>query len=303
VHSITDDEKISVAMANGSIIQPYAAGRLRLKQESLPAFLFRELSGSLISVGQIVDAFDGRAVFERTHMYISKKCDDSILLEGTRCPKTKLWLANLDATPSLSNHACAAHAVPVQTMSELVQYWHESFGCPVASTFLDIVKSGRLVIPELPYKTLYKYRKSLHSVASAKGHLDQTRKNIRSTDPEKRPRRSTRAPYSAATLERDTAPDDILHIDLTYKLHDYYVMLSFSPKKNYIHFELLPAQSEKRAHGHGLQGRAQVPREAQGIAPEDSHGQRDFPRLPRDVGGSGPWPAAGCTQDAPMQQG
>ena len=270
VRKLTGAEKISVQQADGSIIQPYAVGRLPLNDEFLPAFLFKELAGSLISVGQIIDAFDGRAVFERTRMYISKKSDDSILLEGTRCAKTKLWLANLDTptNPSTSHHICAAHAVPVQTMAEVVQYWHESFGCPTASTFLAIVKSGRLIIPELPYDLLFKHWKQLHSVASAKGHLDQGRQNIRSTDPDKRPRRSTREPDSPATVARDTAADDILHIDLMHKLHNQYVMVAFLPKKNYIHFELLASR-----HGRSVPGRAAFSQKAQCLAYQNPHGQ------------------------------
>ena len=241
VRQLEEREKISVRIANGQIIRPYATGYFILENsERLPVFLFKELTGSLVSVGQIVDAMDARAVFESSHMYISKKCDGQILLRGTRCPTTKLWLADITKQVTVSLSACAAHEVPVHTMQELVRYWAESFGCPAPSTFLRIVKSGRLVIPEITHATLLKYSKVLHSVASAKGHLDLTRQGIRSTDPEKRnSRRSTRAPNTAATNTREEDERERIHIDLTGQLHDKYVMLMYTSKKNYIHFELV----------------------------------------------------------------
>lgn len=153
VQNVTARTSIAVRTANGTIIKPYATGSLRLLNDAhLPVHLFRDLAGSLISVGQIIDTMDARAEFDAHQMTIAKKSDGTILLRGTRCPTTKLWLAAWSTSPPFADlvcaapqacaSACAAHAVPVHTIAELVQYWHESFGCPRQSTFLDILRTG-----------------------------------------------------------------------------------------------------------------------------------------------------------------
>ena len=82
-------------MANGKIIRPCASGHVTLKTgDRLPVLIFKELAGSLLAVGQIIDSLNARAVFESTHMHIYKNDTNEILLTGTRCEHTKLWLVD-----------------------------------------------------------------------------------------------------------------------------------------------------------------------------------------------------------------
>jgi len=68
VGQLEEKEKISVRIANGQSIRPYGTGYFILENsERIPVFLFKELTGFLLLVGQIVDAIDGRAAFESSH--------------------------------------------------------------------------------------------------------------------------------------------------------------------------------------------------------------------------------------------
>jgi hypothetical protein len=93
-------------------------------------------------------------------------------------PINKLWLVNMsDHEPTLLR-ACAAHSRHLCAYySKTREYWHESMKCPDASTFLRIIKSESLFIPELIFVTLLKYKRILAAVP--------TRQEIRFTHPTK----------------------------------------------------------------------------------------------------------------------
>ena len=102
---------------------------------------------------------------------------------------TGLWIVDL-ATQSMNHNPALAAADPAtltansaiasKTMLERIQFLHAALGYPVLTTFIDAIDNSHYTsIPELTAACARKYLK--HSAATIKGHLDMTRKNVRST--------------------------------------------------------------------------------------------------------------------------
>ena len=143
-------------------------------------------TASLLSMGQLCDAgcivtFDSKSVAVHRN--------DELILDGIRTPATGLWHLSLVKTtldiapatsppPMLLHHSFAA--IHSATPAELVAFAHASLFSPALSTLTTALKRGYLPnFMGLTAKALRKYPP--HSVAMVKGHLDQARKNQRST--------------------------------------------------------------------------------------------------------------------------
>ena len=174
------------------------------------------------------------------------------IITGRRGPTSKLWvmdLANPVDTAIMPRQALAIQGVPVRSLRELTQYYHQAMGCPAASTLLRAVKNF-LTLPGLDYEQLLKHQDVMITTATDKGHLDQARQGQRSTKP------APDCPVSFAATEEDDDPaeecDVVLRIpteeervsmDLTGKLHNFYLMVVYVKSKNYI--KLVTTQSRR----------------------------------------------------------
>ena len=124
--------------------------------------------------------------------------DGIVILRGERTVNTGLWHLTLEPTPAFAHPtaaACSCVTVPdtpvphhcngaihSATPSELVAFSHAALFSPALSTLHMALERGFLSdIPGLTTKSLAKYPPA--SFAMVKGHLDQTRKNQRSTKP------------------------------------------------------------------------------------------------------------------------
>ena len=188
---------IGIANPNGAIM--YSTHEADLDLPSLPLAARRVhivpalQSASLLSMAQLCDAgcqvtFDATSV--RVHL------NDALLLTGIRAPATGLWHLNLTAeatetnalaeanelracteTPLLHHSYAALHSA---TPAELVTFAHASLFSPALSTLQKALERGYLPnFMGLTTKSLRQHPPQ--SVAMVKGHLDQTRKNLRST--------------------------------------------------------------------------------------------------------------------------
>jgi hypothetical protein len=96
---------------------------------------------------------------------------------------TRLWHINTapPQTPQIIDLPQYANASMTDTSPQkLVQYMHAALGSPSITTMLQAFQKGYLVnFPGLTVEAIRKYPP--YSVATDKGHLDQTRKNLRST--------------------------------------------------------------------------------------------------------------------------
>jgi len=169
-------------------------------------------TASLLSMGQLCDAgcrvtFDAKSV--NVHL------DDNLLLSGVRTPTTGLWHLSLlppapPLPPLLHQSFAAVHSA---TPAELVAFAHAALFSPTLSTLKQALERGYLTaFPGLSAKTLAKYPPN--SIAMHKGHLDQSRKNQRSTKPGaplSMPAPSIDAPPTVATADAFPLPDDNTH--------------------------------------------------------------------------------------------
>lgn len=153
------------------------------------AHLFPNLAANaLISVGVLCD--NGcEALFSATKVFIT--LHGKIVMEGQR-QAPGLWYVDLDnPTPnetqaaSINNNAATATAnsiIDANTQRDLMQFLHAAAFSPVTSTFTQAIDKGFFTSwPGLTSKAVRTHLPK--SMATAQGHLDQTRKNLQSTKP------------------------------------------------------------------------------------------------------------------------
>jgi hypothetical protein len=141
---------------------------------------------SLLSIGKFCDV-GCIGIFDKEKALILR--DNKIILEGTRCPITKLWTAPLPPNkttpiwtlPSQKPTAAVAYATTHSaTPAERVAFIHASLFSPALSTLTKAQDNNYVTgFPGLTAAALKKHPP--HSTAMFKGHMDQTRKNQRST--------------------------------------------------------------------------------------------------------------------------
>ena len=203
---------IGIANPNGTIM--YSTHEAELDLPSLPLAARRVhivpalRTSSLLSMAQLCDAgctvtFDATSVIVRLH--------HRSILNGVRTPDTGLWHLSL-VQPRLDHRVpsplapppvvhSAHSAIHSATPAELVAFAHAALFSPALSTLKQALDNGFL--PNFLGLTVVGLRKyPPASVAMVKGHLDQSRKNQRSTKP-----KTTPIP-TAPSLAPDSLPDD-----------------------------------------------------------------------------------------------
>jgi hypothetical protein len=201
---------ISVRLPNGARITSTHACKLLLPglpPAAAEAHIFPDLtSGPLLSIGQLCDN-DCTATFTKHAVNITHQ--DRSVLEGQRNHHTGLWYVALQpnaptpATPPGFAAHQALSAYQTSTLPELVQFLHAACFSPSTSTFLQAIQAGYLTTwPGLTAPIVAKYLPK--SIATAKGHMDQQRKNLRSTKPKQETESHTNA-------DDQPQPDDVGH--------------------------------------------------------------------------------------------
>jgi hypothetical protein len=143
-------------------------------------------------------ASSATTVFTKQKMHVYK--DKACVLSGTRNHRDALWdipLAtpispslSIAPMPLLAANAIIRHNMPTlaanaiirkdMTKTALAQYLYGCCGSPVTSTWQRVVNNGNFVTwPGIKSLSLAKHVPK--SIDSAKGHLDQERKNLPST--------------------------------------------------------------------------------------------------------------------------
>ena len=137
---------------------------------------------NLMSVGQLCDAGCTATMDKNT---IQIEYDNQIVISGTRSDTTTLWHMDLpdevEKTHMFPHSANAA--IPTDSIANVIAFMHGAFFSPTTSTLEKAMKKG--YIPKIPGFTAENLKKyPPRSAATIKGHLDQTRKNIKSTKKE-----------------------------------------------------------------------------------------------------------------------
>jgi hypothetical protein len=155
-----------------------------LPSSATQAHIFPTLtSGALLSVGTLCDN-NCKAVFTKEAVHISHH--EIPIIDGPRDHTTGLWYVDLAPStqtktqPLMATPHMANNAYQTSTLSELVQFLHATCFSPSTSTFIDAIQAGYLITwPGLTAAMVSKHLPK--SLATAKGHMDQQRKNTRST--------------------------------------------------------------------------------------------------------------------------
>jgi hypothetical protein len=109
-------------------------------------------------------------------------CDSkkSQILNGPRDLDTGLWRINLKQTNNHIPEPIANNVYELRNTGALVQYLHKALFSPAKSALLQVVKEGHLITwPGLMEDAIHKHLKL--TPATAMGHMNQRRQNIRST--------------------------------------------------------------------------------------------------------------------------
>ena len=168
---------ITIANPNGTLMHSTHEGELDipgLPIEARRCHIVPALSGlSLISIGQLCSA-GCHVTF--TNDLVTVYLNGMTIITGPRSPITKnLWHLNLQQQPALANATIGS-----TTPAKLVAFAHASLFSPALSTLIKALQLGYITdCPGLSEKLLRKYPPQ--SFAMVKGHLDQTRKNQRTT--------------------------------------------------------------------------------------------------------------------------
>jgi hypothetical protein len=254
---------IRVLMPNKSTIR--ATHTCALQLPKLPptatnGHIFEQLAHPLISIPVLCD-HDCTATFTKDSVTITR--NDEVILAGPRDPHTGMWHLPLNpkqsaATTNKANSTPMANsAYHTTNKQEHVQFLHGAAGYPVPSTWIKgITANNYTTWPGLESKLVTKHLPK--SEATVKGHLNQQRKNLRSTKvteskessdeptPNQEPTEPTEHVYAAIIQE----PSGRIDTDLTGRFPvaassgNKYIFVLYHTDTNNILVEPISSRSE-----------------------------------------------------------
>jgi hypothetical protein len=139
-------------------------------------------NASLVSIGQLCDD-NCLVVFDKEQLRVFK--NHECILTGTRNRTDGLWdipIPPPTSSPAPSRPQNQINAIIRKDISktQLVQYLYGCCGSPVVTTWIKAIKNGNFITwPGLDTLSIEAHLPK--SIDSAKGHLDQERKNLQST--------------------------------------------------------------------------------------------------------------------------
>ena len=252
---------VSVTLPDGTIATSTHTASLNIP--SLPVLarhvhLFPNWIGSLLSIGLLCDC-GLTAVYTATTVTLSDS-RGAVVLAGTRSALTKnIWLIDLPGPSDLATTA-AVITEATGTHQQIVDFYLAAMGSCAVTTLERALSASYLTLPGLDVAMLRKYGST--SVASAKGHLDQSRQGMRSTKvpdmsfsetdddrhPPIIPRSSRTLPVLTKVLYFDHPPqtrysDLCGRFPVTSVDGNAYLMVMIC--SNYIHLELMKSRDQK----------------------------------------------------------
>jgi hypothetical protein len=158
-----------------------------------------------------------------------------IIMHGKRDHTTGLWTVPLDENSTKKDEFINS-VYEISKLYDDIQYVHAAAGSPVQSTFVKAIKAGNFTTwPTLTPEHVNKYLEK--SEATVKGHLNQTRKNVRSTKPKKKPNKQEETPdYEPRITERTNVVYAAIH---DIKGHTYTDLTGRFPKTSSIGYKYI----------------------------------------------------------------
>jgi hypothetical protein len=199
---------LTVRLPNGATMESSHTAELDIHESNTAASRSHVFPGianhSLLSVGQLCN--EGYIVtFKQAIVTI---CDSgkSQILSGPQDLNTDLWRINLKQHNNHKHEPIANNEYELRNTGDLVHYLHKALFSPTKSAMLQAVKDGHLITwPGLAEDAVNKHLKL--TPATAMGHMNQRRQNIRST--------------SKAPIEKQPTPDP----DVGTKTHLMYAVV------------------------------------------------------------------------------
>ena len=185
-----------------------------LPPEAKIAHLVPDLQNhSLLGVGRLCDA-GCTCTFDKNTVTITY--DNQTVLTGHRDTYSRLWRVKL---PNCDPHM--AGAIDSPRVPELVRYSHGALFSPTLNTLEKALRNNYIVdLPGLTTQTLRRHPPN--TPATAKGHMDQVRQNIKST--KKRKKKSK--PSSPEPTDNDVTDEAFPQSDApNIRTHDCYVTI------------------------------------------------------------------------------
>jgi len=252
---------MGVTLPDGSIICSTHTALLNIPSlaiDSRRCHVFPALNatGSLLSIGKLCDS-GCTAVYDKTTVTIQR--DGIVILRGHRDPTSRLWMIDINSGSSGSALAAAAmtHGGG-DSAAATVAFLHAALGSPATSTLIAAIEKGFISLPALTAESVRRNRPT--SLATAKGHLDQTRQGQRSTStnmnniffdeettndmfPENSPKEPRTRLVLTKVLEARQLPTSQHYVDATGRFPvrsqrgNEYCMIMLSEDANYIHVQ------------------------------------------------------------------
>ncbi|KAL7490093.1 hypothetical protein ACHAW6_016101 [Cyclotella cf. meneghiniana] len=189
-----------VGVANGGISKGVNVTQLPFKQLSATAVkadTFNDFPDSLISVGQLADD-DTVSIFSKDGVSVHKEEDVLItvnnepILIGVRDEQGRYriplqqhkgqWKPRLASKKARQTLRQANSVYDLPSTEQAIKWMHAVCGYPVKTTWLKAIKAGNYIgWPLITFKNVSKYYPE--TIETPKGHLNQARKNVRSTKP------------------------------------------------------------------------------------------------------------------------
>jgi hypothetical protein len=208
LNKVKSRNPLTVRLPNGATMESSHTADLDIPELNAAASKVHIFPGmahhSLLSVGQLCD--EGYIVtFKRDTVTICNS-KNSKLLTGPRDDTTGLWRINLKQTVKHIPNPIGNNMYELRNTGALVHYLHKALFIPTKGAMLQAVKDGHLITwPGLTEDAINKHLKL--TPATAMGHMNQRRQNIRST--------------SKAPAETQQPPDT----DLGTKTHLVYAVV------------------------------------------------------------------------------
>jgi hypothetical protein len=179
VNKVKSQNPLTVRLPNGATVESTLTASLDIPELNKAAHNFPGMENhSLLSFGQLCNG--GYSVTFRIDAVTIYNLQDVRILKGARDLDTGLLRINLRKEYQQHPHEAENKVYELRNTGASVNYLHKAMFSPTKSALLQAVKNGHLITwPGLTEQAINKHLKL--TPATAMGHMNQRRQNIRST--------------------------------------------------------------------------------------------------------------------------
>jgi hypothetical protein len=182
LNKVKSQTPLMVRLPNGTTMESSHTAELNSPHLNAAASIAHVSPGManhyLLSVGQLCN--EGYIFTFKNALVTVCNSQKFQIMSGPRDLDTGLWRINLKQDNQQIHQPVANNVYELRNTGALVHYLHKSLFIPTKSALLQAVKNGhRVTWPGLTEDAIHKYLKL--TPATAMGHMNQRRQNIRST--------------------------------------------------------------------------------------------------------------------------